>query len=274
MTLRFHPRLAAIALVGLAVCSGDARGAAAEEHERRSRPALTVPSAGLAAWPAHAQRIARAKPATPRRRDRLPRRKKPRLGQEPGTAVCTNTIPLSPIHNGSIFNGDDPLGMPGAWVAVHQYSPISDSYPCQGAQRRATFPSDTPNGFRGVFPALQFSPDAVLVVCDQQRYFARPVHVLGQGAVRPGEELLPRTARQQLVAAVDVMTPRELYAAAAACPYCPLGNIRRARRRPADVQPRGSAGRGVPPRPQFDPRGSHRRHAHRQFHTDGNLRVD
>ncbi len=86
------------------------------------------------AWTAHAQRARTHTPAKLERPDRLPKLKTPRLGQEPGTAVCTDTIPLPPPPQWVFFGGNDAMGGAGSWLGVHRYSPISHTYPCPRAE--------------------------------------------------------------------------------------------------------------------------------------------
>ena len=238
MTLRFHSRLAAIALVGLAVCSGDPRGAAAEEHERRSRPAPTVPSAGRAAGPAHAPRIARAKPATPRRPDRPPRLKKPRLGQEPGTRSAETPSAKRARSDGSASTAPMRWGSRRGRVPAEYASVIRR--PCPGRNQRP-LSERHPVSFPGALPVRSLRCARRVAT---QRYFRSGTRS-GEGAVRPRRSIFPISpfnfSQMRRNSCGD--DPARAVRGNSGVSVLPARQHRRERIRPADVQPLGAPAR-------------------------------
>src|SRR5262249_11040210 len=213
MAARARCHLAALVLAGVVALGSDPCIASADEPEQSP-----APQPKLGAWAAHAHRVASVKRPKPRRPDKLPPSKAPRLDvPRASTSQCANlsTIP-APGAGEILFVANGPLVGNNAFI-LRYASAFSGTSPCTDADLLVSFPET----------ALLFGENAALILSStsggQTVYSFWGTEPFGTANV-----YFPDTGPNQFgIRAGDlwVVTPRTLYAAGAACPHCPLGDI-------------------------------------------------
>jgi uncharacterized protein YjbI with pentapeptide repeats len=213
MTARARRRLAVVALAGVVALGSDPRITSPDEPER---PPAAQPKLG--AWAAHAHRVVSVKRPKPRRPDKLPPPRAPRLDvPRASTSQCANLAAIPAPDAGEVlFVANGPLVGNNAFI-LRYASAFNGTTPCAEANLLVSFPET----------ALLFGEGAALILSstsDGQTVYS----FWGTEPFGTANVYFADTGPNQFgirSGILWVVTPRTLYAAGAACPYCSLGDI-------------------------------------------------